>query len=101
MQASAGFGASPASSQVTSAPLPDVPAFGQPAAAAAGAGLSAASGASAGFGQAAAAAATAGAPGEQYHLCSLKCRYIVPATGVPVVAIKMIHIISSYLTSKH
>lgn len=42
-------------------------ACGQPAAAAAGAGLSAASGASAGFGQTAATAATAGAPGEQNY----------------------------------
>ena len=72
--APAGFGASPASSQATSAPLLGVSAFGQPAAAAAGAGLSAASGASAGFGQMAATAATAGAPGEQDLLCSVERR---------------------------
>ncbi|KAL0040303.1 hypothetical protein WJX77_002783 [Trebouxia sp. C0004] len=75
MPASAGFGASSASSQVTSAPLPGVPAFGQPAAAAAGAGLSPASGASAGFGQAAATAATAGAPASSPGL--------FPAFGAP------------------
>ena len=81
--ASAAFGASPASSQVTSA-LPGVSAFGQPAAAAAGAGLSTASGASAGFGQTIAAAATAGAPGEHGILCSVRCRYKMRAVSLNV-----------------